>query len=209
MDHHESLNTGDLILCDDLEYKDWGIFSWFIKFATKSDFSHVAMVVKDPDFTDPPMKGTYVWMSGTSNAPDPEDNTMKFGVQFVPFDEYVRTYGGKLYLRKLHCWKHYELFTKENLKKIHDVVYDKPYDVVITDWIELYCKKDPRPQKTSRFVCSAFIGYVYTQLTLLPEDTDWDLLYPSYFSSENPRLSLLHDSHLSPEEIIHVEQPRV
>ena len=34
----DSLNTGDLILCDDLEYKDWGLFSWLIKFATKSDF---------------------------------------------------------------------------------------------------------------------------------------------------------------------------
>ena len=200
----DSLNTGDLILCDDLEYKDWGLFSWLIKFATKSDFSHVAMIVKDPDFTAPPMKGTYVWMSGTSNVPDPEDNKKKFAVQFVPFDEYVRTYGGKLYVRRLQCWKHYELFTKENLKKIHDVVYDKPYDVVITDWIEAYCKKDPRPQKTNRFVCSAFIGYVYTQLTLLPEDTDWDVLYPGYFSSENQRLSLLHDAHLSPEEIIHL-----
>jgi hypothetical protein len=53
-------------------------------------------------------------------------------------------------------------------------------------------------------VCSAFIGYIYTQLTLLPEDTDWSILSPGYFSSENPHLSLLHDSHLSPEELIHV-----
>jgi len=89
------------------------------------------------------------------------------------------------------------------LKKIHDVVYDKPYDIVITDWIEAYCKKDPHPQKTSRFVCSAFIGYIYTQLTLLPADTDWSILYPGYFSSENPALRLLHDSYLSKEELIH------
>jgi hypothetical protein len=201
-----SLNTGDLILCDDLEYKDWGLFSWFVKFMTRSDFSHVAMIVKDPDFTNPPMKGTYVWMSGISNVPDPEDNKKKFGVQFVPFDEYVRTYGGKLYIRKLHCWKHYELFTKENLKKIHDVVYDKPYDDVITDWIEAYCKKDPHPQKTSRFVCSAFIGYVYTKLTLLPEDTDWSIICPNYFSSENKEFHLQHNAFLSPEEIIHLKQ---
>jgi len=60
------LKTGDLILCDDLEYKNWGLFSWFIKFMSRSDFSHIAMIVKDPEFTDPPLKGTYVWMSGTS-----------------------------------------------------------------------------------------------------------------------------------------------
>ena len=163
-----TLKTGDLILCDDLAYGDWGILSWVIKFMTKSDFSHIGMIVKDPDFTDPPMKGTYIWMSGISNAPDPEDNTKKFGVQFVPYDEYVSTYSGKLYIRKLNCWKYDQLFTKENLKKIHKVVYDKPYDVVIADWVEAYCKKDPQPQKTSRFFCSAFIGYIYTQLTLLP-----------------------------------------
>ena len=199
-----NLKPGDIILCDDLEYKNWGLLSWFIKFMSKSDFSHIGMIVKDPDFIDPPLKGTYIWMSGTSNVPDSEDNTMKFGVQFVPYDEYVTTYGGKLYIRKLHCWKYDELFTTERLKKIHQVVYDKPYDLVITDWIEAYCKKDPNPQKTNRFVCSAFIGYIYTQLTLLPQDTDWSILYPSYFSSENTQLRLRYDSDLSPEELIHV-----
>ena len=49
-----NLKTGDLILCDDLSYSDWGLFSWFIKFMSKSDFSHIAMIVKDPesDFTE-------------------------------------------------------------------------------------------------------------------------------------------------------------
>ena len=199
-----NLKTGDLLLCDNLAYGDWGLLSWAIKFFTKSDFSHIGMIVKDPEFTNPPMKGTYLWMSGISNVPDPEDNTKKFGVQFIPFDEYVNTYSGKLYVRKLHCWKYDELFTNENLKKIHNVVYDKPYDLVITDWIEAFCKKDPHPQKTSRFFCSAFIGYIYTQLALLPEDTDWSILYPGFFSSENPTLRLRYDAHLSPEEIIHV-----
>ena len=122
----------------------------------------------------------------------------------VVFNTNISTYCGKLYIRKLHSERYYELFTKENLKKIHQVVYDKPYDLVITDWIEAYCKKDPHPQKTSRFVCSAFIGYVYTQLTLLREDTDWSILYPGFFSSENPALRLRHESYLSPEELIHV-----
>ena len=198
------VKTGDLLLCDDLDYGSWGLFSWFIKFMMKSDFSHIGMVVKDPEFTDPPLKGTYVWMSGISNVPDSEDGVKKFGVQFVPYDEFVQTYGGKVYLRKIQLERYYEMFTSERLKKIHQVVYDKPYDTVLTDWIESYCKKDPRPQKTSRFVCSAFIGYIYTQLTLLPEDTDWSLLDPNFVSSENPSLRLRHDSSLTPEELIHV-----
>ena len=40
------LKTGDLLVCDDLQHDNWGLFSWFIKFMTMSDFSHVGMVVK-------------------------------------------------------------------------------------------------------------------------------------------------------------------
>jgi len=182
------LKTGDLLLCDDLQYSSWGLFSWFIKFMTKSDFSHVGMIVVDPVFTDIPLKGTYVWTSGISDVPDPEDNTKKFGVQLVPYDHFIKTYGGKIYVRRIEfesMEEYTKIFNNEKLKEIHKVVYDKPYDMVVTDWIEAYCKKDPHPQKTSRFFCSAFIGYVYTKLTLLDEGLDWSILYPNYFSNRN------------------------
>lgn len=201
----QTLRTGDLLLCDDLQYGSWGLFSWLIKFATKSDFSHIGMIVKDPDFTETPLKGTFVWTSGISDVPDPEDNQKKFGVQFIPFKHFIQTYGGKIFLRRIHFEhpdEYHTIFTTNNLKEIHQVVYDKPYDVVITDWIEAYCKKDPKPQKTSRFFCSALIGYIYTKLTLLDENTDWSILYPSFFSSENKTLSLHHQSQLTKETLI-------
>jgi hypothetical protein len=201
----QTLRTGDLLLCDDLQYGSWGLFSWLIKFATKSDFSHIGMIVKDPDFTETPLKGTFVWTSGISDVPDPEDNQKKFGVQFIPFKHFIQTYGGKIFLRRIHFEhpdEYHTIFNTNNLKEIHQVVYDKPYDVVITDWIEAYCKKDPKPQKTSRFFCSALIGYIYTKLTLLDENTDWSILYPSFFSSENKTLSLHHQSQLTKETLI-------
>jgi hypothetical protein len=43
------LKTGDLLVCDDLQHDDWGLFSWFIKFFTKSDYSHVGMIVVDDE----------------------------------------------------------------------------------------------------------------------------------------------------------------
>ena len=196
------LKTGDLLLCDDLEYKSWGLLSWVIKFATKSDFSHVGMIVVDPEFTNVSLKGTYVWTSGISDVPDPEDNTKKFGVQFVPYDHFITTYGGKIYVRRIEfesIEEYNKIFNFEKLKEIHKVVYDKPYDIVVTDWIEAYCKKDPHPQKTSRFFCSAFIGYIYTKLTLFDEELDWSILYPSYFSSENKTFSLNHNATLTKE----------
>lgn len=198
----QTLKTGDLLLCDDLQYGSWGLFSWLIKFVTKSDFSHVGMIVKDPEFTEKPLKGTFVWTSGISNVPDPEDKQTKFGVQFIPFDHFIQTYGGKIFLRRIHFQDPEEyntIFNTNNLKQIHQVVYDKPYDVIITDWIEAFCKKDPKPQKTSRFFCSALIGYIYTKLTLLDQNTDWSILYPSFFSSENKTLSLRSNSSLTKE----------
>ena len=197
-----TLKTGDLLLCDDLQYGSWGLFSWLIKFVTKSDFSHVGMIVKDPEFTETPLKGTFVWTSGISNVPDPEDKQTKFGVQFIPFDHFIQTYGGKIFLRRIHFQdpeEYNKIFNTDNLKEIHQVVYDKPYDVIITDWIEAFCKKDPKPQKTSRFFCSALIGYIYTKLTLLDQNTDWSILYPSFFSSENKTLSLQSNSSLTKE----------
>ena len=205
VDMKRKLKTGDLLLCDDLQYSSWGLLSWVIKFATKSDFSHVGMIVVDPEFTDVSLKGTYVWTSGISDVPDPEDNTKKFGVQFVPYDHFIKTYGGKIYVRRIvfeNSEKYNKIFNCEKLKEIHKVVYDKPYDMVVTDWIEAYCKKDPRPQKTSRFFCSAFIGYIYTKLTLFDEGLDWSILYPSYFSSENKTFSLLHNATLLKEHQI-------
>ena len=199
------LKTGDLLVCDDLQHDDWGLFSWFIKFFTKSDYSHVGLIVVDPEMTNPALKGIYVWTSGTSDVPDAEDGKKKFGVQFVEFEEFLKTYGGKIYLRRLKCEseeQYHKIFNIDVLREIHQVVYDKPYDTVVADWIEAYCQKDNKPQKTSRFWCSALIGYIYTKLTLLKSDLDWSILTPSFFSNENKSFSMLHGVKLEKEEQI-------
>ena len=152
--------------------------------------------------TTPKLKGVYVWTSGISDTPDPEDNKKKFGVQFVEFDEFLQTYEGKIYVRRLNCEsqeQYHKLFNINTLQEIHKVVYDKPYDIVVSDWIEAYYKKDPNPQKTSRFWCSALIGYIYTKITLFDDSLDWSILTPSYFSSENKTFKMLHNVKLEKE----------
>ena len=199
------LKTGDLLLCDDLQHDDWGLFSWLIKYFTKSDYSHTGLIVVNPEMTNPALKGTYVWTSGISDTPDAEDGKKKFGVQFVEFEEFLKTYGGKIYLRRLKCEseeQYHKIFNIDVLREIHQVVYDKPYDVVVADWIEAYCQKDNKPQKTSRFWCSALIGYIYTKLTLLRSDLDWSILTPSFFSNVNKSFSMLHGAKLEKEEQI-------
>lgn len=288
----DSLKTGDLLLCDNLEQKGLGLFGWLIKYGSQSDFSHIGMVVVNPDFTylDKPLKGVYVWQSGTAQIPDAEDGKRKIGVQLTPIIDFITTYKGKIYLRRLrlhfaedsiennttmvtidtdstslvtrnrnqnqnlliktfsntfgyiysgfsilkyllyksnarndndiesnqdsvdtHTHKqrhqHYHIgnpFTHEKMKEIHDSVFNKPYDIVVRDWIEAYCKKDPDPQKISRFWCSALTAFIYTKVGLLDEKTDWSIIRPSFFSSENPELnrSILIGAELSNEELI-------
>lgn len=177
------LNTGDLLLFNDKTTSVFRYFTDLIKWGTHSNYTHVAMVLKDPTFIHPSLTGTYVWESSYEGKPDPQDGKVKLGVQITPLSEILESYrktNSGIYVRKLI--KDRNPFTVEKLTQIHDVVYDKPYDIVPTDWIGALFKKDSEPQKTSRFWCSALVGYIYTQAGILPAETDWSILTPADFS---------------------------
>jgi len=177
----EQLETGDLILyhCK----KGW--FGKLIQLFTKSDYSHVGIVLKDPSFVDPPLVGMFFWESSDEHCRDAENTQFKIGVEIVDLtraiqDAYKRN-TDDLYYRKL---KNCPFVSNEKWKEIHDVVHNKPYDFVPKDWIEGLIQRDPDPQKTDRFWCSALVGYVYTQMGLLPAETDWSIMRPCDFSSD-------------------------
>jgi hypothetical protein len=193
MDH---LKTGDLILFDN---GGCNPLSFLIKFFTKSDITHIAMILKDPDFIDPPLKGYYVWESNYEGEPDPQDNKIKCGVQITPLEEICDKYkenGSAMYIRKINCQS--ELLSTKHLKEIHDVVYDKKYDFYLRDVIEAIHREDRKPQKTDRFWCSALVGYIYTNCGILNKETDWSILRPSDFTPEYPDLDFNGDNSLGP-----------
>ena len=172
-----NLETGDMLLFTN----NSSFFSSLIKKFTHSEITHVGFVLKDPIFIHPSLKGYYVWESGKEEEPDPQDNKKKFGVQITPFREMYESYkknNGFIYVR--HISKN-DKITNKKLAEIHQVVYDKPYDIVPTDWIEAYFKKDTNPQKTNRFWCSALLGFIYTKLGILDKTTDWSILSPVEF----------------------------
>ena len=182
-----SFKTGDLLLCDGNSNGFLGFFGNLIKYFTSSNYSHIAMIIVNPSFIDPNLKGTFVWESGWEGTPDPQDGKIKLGVQITPISKFLKEYtGGRVYLRKILCADN--VFNDTELKRIHDIVYEKPYDIVPKDWIEAYFHKDEHPQKTDRFWCSALIGYIYTKLNLLPFNTDWSILRPSDFSEKSGEL---------------------
>ena len=191
-----NLNTGDILLFDYEGGGSMGIFSWLIKKVTKSNITHVGMVLKDPVFINPSLKGYYVWESGWEGTPDPQDGKVKFGVQITPFEEIFQNYkkkNGKIYVRRVTC--PINLFTTEKLLQIHEIVYDKIYDIIPKDWIEAAFRRDDNPQKTSRFWCSALVGYIYTQCGCLHPGTDWSMIRPSDFVEDY--LQYINDIELS------------
>ena len=171
------LKTGDVLLCN---YTGGGPLGWFasaIKRFTESEFSHCAVVLKNPTFLPLP-NGLYVWESSYDGKPDPQDDRVKLGVKVTPYAEFHKEYttNSQLFVKKLYTEQE---ITQEALKDIHTVVYNKPYDIVPKDWYQAYKREDSSPQKTSRFWCSAFVGYVYTKLGFYPPSTDWSMLRPS------------------------------
>jgi len=206
IDNKYKLKTGDLLLFDNKGGGIMGIFSTLIKKITKSDISHIAMVLKDPDFVDPPLKGIYVWESNYEGKPDPQDGTIKFGVQITPIEEifdYYRKNKSKVFVRRIICYP--SIFSKNNLEDIHKVVYDKVYDITISDWIEAIERKDKKPQKTDRFWCSALVGYIYTKCGLLSPNTDWSILRPSDFTTKySSSLEFLNNACLDNEAQLHI-----
>ena len=67
-------------------------FSSLIRFGTHSDYTHVGVILKDPTFINPVLKGLYVWESGYEGTPDPQDNKIKVGVQITPLFEMIQNF---------------------------------------------------------------------------------------------------------------------
>jgi hypothetical protein len=183
----DNLKTGDLLLFSGHTNGWLKYFSSMIEYTTHSNYSHIGMIIKDPSFISPSLKGTYVWESGWEGEYDPQDNKIKLGVQITPLSEILVNFkGSKVISRTINCPD--DTFTDEKLKEIHSNVYDKPYDIIPKDWIEAFFRKDGEPQKTDRFWCSALVGYIYTKCGVLKSDTDWSILRPSDFSLDGELL---------------------
>jgi cell wall-associated NlpC family hydrolase len=192
----DNLKTGDLLLFSESGHGFMHMLSSLIKWCTHSSYTHVAMVLKDPSFIHPSLRGTFVWESSWEGTPDPQDGKIKLGVQITPLAEILRAYKktGRVFLRKIITDTN--SFAEANLAEIHKTVYDKPYDIVPKDWIEALFQVDDKPQKTNRFWCSALVGYIYAKCGILQADTDWSILRPCDFGIEAEKLDYAGESKL-------------
>ena len=200
------LRTGDILLCESGPQERWPLswFSYLIKWYTHSPYSHVAMVLVDPSFIHPGLKGVFVWESSSGSTPDPQDNKKKLGVRITPFADFLHAYraqGGRVVARAAECPE--GTFSPERLGPVHADVYGKPYDLYLEDWVRaLFPKGEYKEPTIDRFWCSALVGYIYTQCGVVDPSTSWSFLRPSDFSKEGENLSFLEKMALGPERRI-------
>jgi len=213
LDH---LQTGDILLFGGSKF----IFSKLVRYWTKSQWSHVAMVLRDPTYIDETLTGLYLWESGVEDFPDAENHIHKFGVQINDLETLLKeSYDGYISYRKLHTNIH---DLPQKIKVIHMAVHEKPYDIHLFDFLDASSKisKVEKAQSESgwkilnlfktnhrnndRYFCSALLGFIYTELGLLPPDTKWTECSPQFFSSEeNPDMKLSPGNNLEVERLIY------
>ena len=202
MEEVYNFQTGDLILFNSNHF--WtpiGVASYLIKFFTKSDWTHIGMIVKDPsDFLQEDLpKGIYLWQS-SFEFDDAEDHKMKLAVQLTPLKDKLKSTHGIVHWRKLNPGS-IEI-TNEKLKEIHHLVHNKPYDINPIDWFDALIEHQTT-RHTDRYFCSALVARIYSFLGLIDSEVDWSIIKPSSFSTETTddkeHIVMIGGSSLGPE----------
>lgn len=190
-DYLETFSTGDIIL-----FNGNGFISDIIEYVTHSDWSHVGMVVKDPDYLiqTPPTKGLFLFESDIPTSTDPcidiDTGKRLRGVSLVHLEERLEQYDGGVAYRKLN-WDKTDTEINNMFKIVYNTTYHKKYDINPLDlidpivhhkyWIiDKLCGSDPR--QVNKFFCSSLLAYTYTQFGLLKSNTEWSEIYPKYFA---------------------------
>jgi hypothetical protein len=176
------LQTGDLLLFTQKKsMTEWWLIDKAIEYFTNSPYVHVGLVVVDPPFL--VSSGTYLWECGYESCVNPETGKQNIGVRLTPISV-VLSNEQTIYIRKCKSY-----IPDKILQKIHSDVFLKPYDMCLSDWLLATLRIDVKKQKTDRFWCSAFVGYIFTQLGWLDENTDWSIIRPCDLSSSSTYLS--------------------
>jgi len=178
-DFFETCKSGDLLLYSS---KSW--YSKLIEILGWSKYSHVSMIIRDPVWIYPSLKGLYIFESGGENTNDVIENKNIYGVQLVKLEDAFKNYengsNGYLYYIKNNFER-----TEEFNGKIKNIILQndgKPYDLDIKDWIGARFNLKKIHRENIRFFCSALIAYTLTNLNFLKEDTDWTIVTPKEYS---------------------------
>jgi len=180
MDHMDEYDTGDILLFSNKTF----IPSRMIEYLSGSIYSHVGIILKDPTYIKPELKGLYILEStGLTDVLDAEDNVLKTGVQIRCLTDVCKEYDGAIFWRKLHCVRDEKFY--QTISDVHAEVYNKPYDFDLIDWLEgLLNIQLTDVHRTSKFFCSAMVTYIYHRLGFVDENTAWTIIRPKDLGTE-------------------------
>ncbi|VBB18501.1 hypothetical protein YASMINEVIRUS_964 [Yasminevirus sp. GU-2018] len=181
MPRSDEYDTGDILLFSDKTFIPSRLIEWF----TDSKYSHAGIILRDPVYINPEMKGLYLFEStGLTDIVDCEDNKLKTGVQIRKLEDVYKEYNGAVFWRKLHVDRNEKFY--QTIADVHKTLHNKPYDTNPKDWIEsLLDVTVGSAQLTSRFFCSAMVTYVYDKLGLVDKGTPWTIIRPKDLGTEN------------------------
>ena len=193
-DFIETCQTGDILL-----YTSRCWYSYLIEICGWSKFSHVSIIVKDPE-----TKELYIFESGSENTNDVIKDKKIFGVQLVKLEEALKYYNnqsyGYVYWIKNNCERNENFYDKMN--SIIKNTDGTPYDLDPKDWIAARFNIGLIPRQSVRFFCSALVAYVFCNLGFLDSNVDWSIISPREYSYyEKKRLTFIC-CELEPERLI-------
>lgn len=173
----EGFKTFDIILFSGKDY--W--FSDVVEFFTWSDISHVGILLRDPYYIGEDLPGLYLFESGKENTPDVVRHQLIWGVQLTDFETIIKSYEGRVWRREMNTVITPTML--KNLEEVYNKVYGEPYDCSVVDFIRAETGKelDGDCRKTNKFFCSSFVGYILSEIGLLPKDFEFGLLRPKDF----------------------------
>lgn len=191
-DIRAKLKTGDIVL-----FSGKGFISAGIKFATRSKWSHVGMVIILPEYD-----FVVLWESTTlSKTKELKSGALKRGVQIVPLSERIKNHDGDVAIRSLEGIE-FDSGTLQSLMSFRKEIAGRDYE---KDQIELLKSAYDGPfggneEDLSTLFCSELCAEAYQRLGLLSEDKPSNEYTPADFSDKKD-LHLLQ-GYLGPEVLI-------
>lgn len=179
--------SGDMILFHGTSWYSY-VLEWF----GHCRVSHVGILVRDVDLNrmnvrviDMDPNGWYVLHSGYGIST--ETGLYQFGVHIESLSRVLSQYGwNAVWIRKMHVLRNNTFV--ETMKRIHESIHQRPYDMSIRDWImaewvvwfPMFASWFPSSwyQKTDHFWCSALVIYVYARLGWVHPNLPWSILSP-------------------------------
>jgi len=176
-DIRDTLDTGDIVL-----FSGKGRISGLIKWVTKSEWSHIGMVLRLVEWN-----MLLLWESTTlSKIKDIQSGEARQGVQLVPLSERLKGYDGRVGIRRLNYFDKYQAVDTMALMEFRREVKGRPYE---RSKLELLKSAYDGPfgkneEDLSSLFCSELVAEAYQRLGLLTEGTPSNEFTPADFGGD-------------------------